>query len=49
MRFLVYTESAEFLQNYIHTKVLCDLVAGGFAGAVSVFANNPVDVVKTKL
>lgn len=29
--------------------MFCDLIAGGFAGAVSVFANNPVDVVKTKL
>ena len=49
VRFLVYMDAAAFLSNYIHTKVLCDLVAGGLAGAVSVYANNPVDVVKTKL
>ena len=29
--------------------MLCDLIAGGFAGAVSVFANNPIDVIKTKM
>lgn len=49
MRFLVYTDSAAFLSDYIHTKVICDLIAGGFAGAVSVYANNPIDVIKTKM
>lgn len=46
---MVYTDSAKYLSDYIHTKVICDLIAGGFAGAVSVYANNPVDVIKTKL
>ena len=49
VRFLVYTDSAAFLSNYITAKMFCDLIAGGFAGAVSVFANNPIDVIKTKM
>lgn len=49
VRFVVYTDSSKVLQNYISVKVLCDLVAGGFAGFCSVMANNPVDVIKTRL
>ena len=49
VRFVVYTDSANFLQNYISYKVLSDLIAGGFAGFCSVMANNPVDVIKTRL
>ena len=49
IRFLVYTDSAKFLQNYISVKVLCDLLAGGFAGFVSVMANTPIDVIKTRM
>ena len=30
-------------------KVISDLLAGGFAGFVSVMCNNPVDVIKTKM
>lgn len=29
--------------------MICDLFAGGFAGFCSVMANNPVDVIKTRL
>ena len=29
--------------------MICDLIAGGFAGFCSVMANNPVDVIKTRL
>lgn len=49
VRFLVYTDTTKFMQNYISTKMVCDLVAGGFAGFCSVMANNPVDVIKTKM
>ena len=49
MRFVVFEDSQKFLQNYIKTKVLCDVLAGGFAGFCSVMANNPVDVVKTNM
>ena len=49
IRFLVYTDTAKFLQNYISTKVLSDLLAGGFAGFCSVMANNPIDVIKTRM
>lgn len=49
VRFLVYEDSAAFLSNYIQQKMLRDMIAGGFAGAVSVFANNPIDVIKTKM
>ena len=47
IRFLVFEESTKKLQTIFQTKVLCDLLAGGFAGFCSVMANNPVDVVKT--
>ena len=49
IRFLVYTDSAKFLQNYISMKMFCDLLAGGFAGFCSVMANNPIDVIKTRM
>ena len=49
VRFVVYTDTAKWLQNYISTKMICDLIAGGFAGFCSVMANNPIDVIKTKL
>lgn len=49
VRFLVYTEAAEALRDYISVRTLRDLVAGGVAGAASVFANNPIDVIKTRL
>lgn len=29
--------------------MICDLIAGGFAGFCSVMANNPVDVIKTRM
>ena len=29
--------------------MICDLFAGGFAGFCSVMANNPIDVIKTKM
>ena len=49
VRFVVYTDSAKFLENYISYKVFSDLLAGGFAGFCSVMANNPVDVIKTRM
>lgn len=49
MRFVVYTDTAKLLEQYIHYKMVTDLIAGGFAGFCSVMANNPVDVIKTRL
>ena len=49
VRFVVYTDTSKFLQNYISYKVVSDLLAGGFAGFCSVMANNPIDVIKTKM
>ena len=49
MRFVVFTDTSNFLTKYIKQKILCDLVAGGFAGFVSVMVNNPVDVIKTRM
>ena len=49
VRFTVYTDTAKFLSKYIETKSACDFIAGGFAGFCSVMANNPVDVIKTRL
>ena len=49
VRFVVFEDSKKFLTNYIPYKVIVDLSAGAFAGFCSVMANNPVDVVKTKM
>ena len=49
VRFLVYTDSAKYLEQYISTKVVSDLIAGGFAGFCSVMLNNPIDVIKTRM
>ena len=49
VRFVVYTDTAKLLEQYIHVKMVTDLIAGGFAGFCSVMANNPVDVIKTRL
>lgn len=49
VRFVVYTDSTKYLADYISIKVLCDMLAGGFAGFCSTMANNPVDVIKTKM
>ena len=37
------------LSNYIPIQVVVDLLSGAFAGFCSTMANNPVDVVKTKM
>ena len=49
VRFVVFADTQKFLQNYISTKVICDLIAGGFAGFCSVMFNNPIDVIKTQM
>merc|ERR1712046_335939 len=49
IRFVVYTDTSKALSSYIETKVICDLIAGGFAGFCSVMGNNPVDVIKTRM
>ena len=45
----MFSDTKELLSNYIGTKVLVDLLSGAFAGFCSTMANNPVDVVKTKM
>jgi len=49
VRFVVFEDTKKHLSNYIPYKVVVDLVSGGFAGFCSTMANNPVDVVKTKM
>jgi solute carrier family 25 (mitochondrial citrate transporter), member 1 len=49
VRFVVYTDTTKKLNQYIQTKVICDLIAGAFAGFCSTMFNNPVDVIKTKM
>lgn len=49
IRFLVFADSTKFLQRYIDNKPVADFFAGGFAGFCSTMANNPVDVIKTKM
>lgn len=52
VRFLVYEEARGFLANTFGVKpnhTLVTLLSGGLAGAASVFANTPIDVVKTQM
>jgi len=49
VRFVVFEDAKTHLGKFLQTKVLVDLLAGAFAGFCSVMANNPVDVVKTKM
>lgn len=52
IRFLVYNNLRTFLQNGDSQKQLNHLetfIIGGFAGAVSVYGNTPIDVIKTRL
>ena len=46
---MVFEDATNVLQKRIKTKIICDLMAGAFAGFCSVMANNPVDVVKTNM
>ena len=46
---MVYTDSTKWFNRFIEQKVMCDLLAGSCAGVVSVIANNPIDVIKTRL
>jgi len=49
IRFLVFNDTTRVLQKYSDHKATCDFFAGGFAGFCSTMANNPVDVIKTKM
>jgi solute carrier family 25 citrate transporter 1 len=49
VRFVVFEDTNKSLSQYITIKWLCNLIAGGFAGFCSTMANNPVDVIKTKM
>lgn len=49
VRFVVFSDTKKVLGNFIPIQVVVDLLAGGFAGFCSTMANNPVDVVKTKM
>ena len=51
MRFVVYTDTSKYLHANVFkkSKVASDFIAGGFAGFCSTMANNPVDVIKTRM
>lgn len=52
VRFLVYEEARTIISETFGVKpnnTLVTLLAGGIAGAASVFANTPIDVVKTQM
>jgi len=52
VRFLVYDEMKKHIATYFNKKesdVIVTFLAGGLAGAASVYANTPVDVVKTQM
>lgn len=46
---MVFADTKKALSPYFNNKIIVDLFAGGFAGFCSVMANNPVDVIKTKM
>jgi solute carrier family 25 citrate transporter 1 len=46
---VVFEDTQKTLSPYIKYKVLCDILAGGFAGFCSTMFNNPVDVIKTNM
>lgn len=46
IRFLVYNDMVKFFKQHIN-ETAAMMIAGGMAGAASVYANTPVDVVKT--
>ena len=48
IRFLVYEDSKKELGKIMNSHV-ATFLAGGIAGAASVFGNNPIDVVKTNM
>jgi len=49
VRFVVFEDTKKKLGEVIPYKVAVDLLSGAFAGFCSCMANNPVDVVKTKM
>ena len=49
VRFVVFEDTKKVLSNAIPIPVVVDLLSGAFAGFCSTMANNPVDVVKTKM
>lgn len=49
VRFLVFNDTNEYLIDRLPSKIMSNMIAGGFAGFCSVMANNPVDVIKTKM
>ena len=51
IRFLVYDETKKFIEkNFAFLpKVVILMLSGGMAGAVNVYANGPIDVVKTNM
>lgn len=49
IRFLVFEEAQKVSHKIIPIQMLADGLAGAFAGFCSTMANNPVDVVKTKM
>lgn len=51
IRFLVYDETKSLIEKYFNflPKAAILMLSGGMAGAVNVFANGPIDVVKTNM
>jgi len=46
---LVFDECKKFLVKQGMPEVTATLIGGGIAGAASVFANTPIDVIKTNM
>ena len=49
IRFWVYSDTNKFLKGYIDNYSACAMIAGAWAGLVSVYANAPIDVIKTNM
>ena len=49
LRFTIFDDATRILNQYIPYKGLNDVLGGGIAGLVSLYMNNPVDVIKTRM
>ena len=46
---MIYKDVSVRLNERINNKLICDAMAGSTAAVVSVLANTPVDVIKTRM
>jgi len=49
IRFMVHSDASPWLNKYIETKGICDMLGGSIGGIISVLCTHPIDVVKTRM